>query len=230
MENQELDSTVSEEEIVLDFSDFNPESLSICAFFTFFMVGDHLKHKSLSSDFKNCMTFFGLRSDEGDRVEFCGVQSKEYYKLCDFFTRHNLWAGAEDIAKQGSGNGKTFMKVFNKISKGFCSASEDPALKPLIDARQRALLKTHIGFTEFSEEQIDALKVAYGLVAEYGVENLKKLQPWEAGRAALGIFTKPVKVSFWKSLRKGLLKTLWTFLKPVLFMFALLLIFNFVFS
>jgi hypothetical protein len=228
MENQKSDSEVSTEEIDLDFSDFNPETLSICAFFTFFVVGDHLKHKSLSSDFKDSMTFFGLRSDEGDRVEFCGVQSKEYYKLCDFFTRHNLWAGAEDITKQGSGNGKTFMKVFNKISNGFGGASEDPALKPLIDARQCALLKTHIGFTEFTEEQLDALKLAYGLVAEFGVDNLKKLQPWEAGRAALGIFTKPVKVSFWKSLRNGLLKTIWTFSKPVLFIFVLLFIFNFV--
>ncbi|WP_132577710.1 hypothetical protein [Pseudomonas aeruginosa] len=189
------------------YENYNIEILSISAFFTFFVENDHFEfHKELTPE--KAHMFFGTVVN--NEVVFEGVQSKKYYKLCEFLTKHSLWATQKDLELKGKGRTfeKTLSRIQSKLLKIAEKSSEGKNLSESeIAAIARSRLALEIGFEEFTLEQIRALRLAYGLVAMVGVENLKRLQPWAAGLQAYGIYKDNVKEKF----------TFKSFIKKILF-------------
>jgi hypothetical protein len=100
----------------------DPRIHSMNAFFTFFFIHDHCIDNSRNLGFSDL-----LWNDEDTRVlyagfitestrSFCGLQSKEFYPLCEFITNHNLWPDHSDIRVRKS---KTLK---GKIAKPFIKA------------------------------------------------------------------------------------------------------------
>lgn len=106
---------------------------SINAFFTFFFVNDHSIDNIKKTGFSDILwydidartLYAGCLTNE--QRSFCGVQSKEFYPLCEFITHHDLWPDSIDIKindrrKIKSRFKKTLIvltrKVISKITRG----------------------------------------------------------------------------------------------------------------
>ncbi|HEQ2037070.1 TPA: hypothetical protein VEP96_004813 [Pseudomonas aeruginosa] len=160
--NAELIDELLENETLLNLTiSLDPRIHSMNSFFTFFLVHDHSLDKLRNIGFsdllwidENSRLIYAGSLKEEER-SFCGVQSKEFYSLCEFITEHNLWPDRSDLRKKHSRTIKgkvarpfknSLRTLLRKATFGWlCKASYDDLIKGEVRGYKTILnaLKTH---------------------------------------------------------------------------------------
>ncbi|PKA71362.1 hypothetical protein ATI02_4340 [Pseudomonas baetica] len=161
-------------------ADYEAGVYSVSAFFTALVDYEHsgteFNFKQIETNDEMAWLYFGTRFNE--KIEVFGYQTKNLYPLMKFIEDNGLWP---EMVRTKHGY---LSRMFLRRKKYHLNIKFSNVVNSIENSKNPELYKLLRSYP------LILLRIAYFATAEIGVEKLKTMQPFEAGRLAFRLINK----------------------------------------